>query len=268
MKNFIKEVKLFISSNKILTLAFCIATIIFISYEITKDFPEMIYPWDFLFYLVSQVSLSFVGCFIFYIMQVYIPDRNKKINAAKQIRQKLRRITDIMLKSIEELCKLYLDKFDIQKLTQNDFDVLGKKITFLNELKEEFPFRIKNHESEITYGDYIVKNKKEIEYLIDKINIYYGNYLEESLVKLLDDVTNSAYHTLFLSIKESEERLNKKLDILFEEEKQLMTALERKMDKRNPKQRTIKRIDLDLSTFIKDYYDMYFSILNYVNKAN
>lgn len=268
MKNFIKEMKLFILSNKILTLAFCIATIIFVSYEVTKDLPEIIPYGDFIFNLLSQLSLSFMGCFVFYIMQVYIPDRKKKINIAKQIRQKLRRITDIMLKSIEELCKLYLDKFDIQRLTQEDFNVLGNEINFMDKLKEESPFRIKKYESEITYGDYILKNKYEIESLIDKINIYYGNYLEENLVKLLDDITNSPYHTLFLSLKEIEERLNKKLDISFQESKKTMNALEKKLEKKNPKQRALTKLNEDLSPFIKEYYEMYFSILNYINKVN
>ncbi|MBT2156534.1 hypothetical protein KK425_03225 [Clostridioides difficile] len=49
-----------------------------------------------------------------------------------------------MLKSIEELCKLYLDKFDIQRLTQEDFNVLGNEINFMDKLKEESSFRIKN----------------------------------------------------------------------------------------------------------------------------
>ncbi|MBT2156535.1 hypothetical protein KK425_03230 [Clostridioides difficile] len=50
--------KLFILSNKILTLAFCIATIIFVSYEVTKDLPEIIPYGDFIFNLLSQLSLS------------------------------------------------------------------------------------------------------------------------------------------------------------------------------------------------------------------
>ncbi|EGT3903103.1 hypothetical protein ERM42_12190 [Clostridioides difficile] len=197
MKNFIKEVKLFILSNKILTLAFCIATIIFVSYEVTKDLPEIIPYGDFIFNLLSQLSLSFMGCFVFYIMQIYIPENKNKKILKENLKSNLNYVLRTMLNPIWDVLRPYLDKIDdMLNLSEEEF----KSIEIRINLSEKIYLKPLSSKKEISNHEYIIIYIKEVENKINKINMRFGVYLDVELTKLLDDIENSSYHRNFPKI--------------------------------------------------------------------
>lgn len=189
-----KTILKFIRSNVHLIVGFIVALIIFVSYDLTMDWPEIIPNGDFYYNFLSQLSLAYMGSFIFYIIQVYIPaERSKKItNSILKIK-----LDYIMLRMIEPaMCimnSVFKKNLDIESMDKHKFaelyaeDVMnqGTKIIFRDKL-------------EITNKEYAIENIEEIN---DYINDIYGAIninLDIKIISILEKIKESKYNKIFI----------------------------------------------------------------------
>lgn len=193
-----KSVLKFIKSNKVLTVGVIISFTIFLSYELTMDWPEIIPYGDFIFNLASQLSLAYMGSFIFYIMQVYIPEvRNKKI-LNSNIKRKLFLILNRMETLIKYLSNTYISKDDIAEITNEDCKVILENINILEEAPMVDSFG--NHVTLLRYiKEYVYSSEKFINELYDTMILY----LEPELIEILDNIKESVFNCMFRSMAES-----------------------------------------------------------------
>lgn len=193
-----KSVLKFIKSNKVLTVGCIISFTIFLSYELTMDRPEIIPYGDFIFNLASQLSLAYMGSFIFYIMQVYIPEvRNKKI-LNSNIKRKLFLILNRMETLIKYLSNTYISKDDIAEITNEDCKVILENINILEEAPMVDSFG--NHVTLLRYiKEYVYSSEKFINELYDTMILY----LEPELIEILDNIKESVFNCMFRSMAES-----------------------------------------------------------------
>lgn len=77
-----KKISKFYNQNKGISVCFIISLLIAISYIATLELPEIIDGIEKWYNLAFQFSIGIICSFIFYIFQVYIPDkkRNEEIN--------------------------------------------------------------------------------------------------------------------------------------------------------------------------------------------
>ncbi|HBE9443338.1 TPA: hypothetical protein STZ03_003682 [Clostridioides difficile] len=246
MKNFIKEVKLFILSNKILTLTFCIATVIFVSYEVTKDLPEIIPYGEFIFNLFSQLSLAFMGCFVFYIMQVYIPERKRKKVTNNILANKIEYILIRMIEPAQCITNSILKKnLDINNMDKTKFASLYKKDYLDKGTKTIF-----RGGKEYTHKDYIKENICEINNCIFEIYMTIGYNLDIDILDILSKIRDSKYNKIFIRESALEPGVYdfKKIN----ETPVTVTMKEESFDK-----------EKNRNEIIKEYYELYLSLRKY-----
>lgn len=188
-----KSILKFIKTNKVLTIGVIISLIIFVSYELTMDLPEIIPYGDFIFNLASQLSLAYMGSFIFYIMQVYIPEENNKTKLVPRLKIKLNLIESSMRTPLEFLVKTYLGKNNLENISQEEF----YKISLNLNLSQKAPM--------IKYGtmeycniheyilEYISNSDKYIMNIFDTMTLN----MDVELIEILDSINQSNYHGLF-----------------------------------------------------------------------
>ena len=72
----------FIKKNKVYLILCTIAILINFSYYITNDLKEIFIGADYIFRLSSDLSLTFLGSYLFYVINIYMPNERKakKIN--------------------------------------------------------------------------------------------------------------------------------------------------------------------------------------------
>ena len=156
----------FCKSNKMLVYGFIISLVVYISYYITIDWPEIMPYGDLLYNLLSQLALAYMGGFIFYIMQVYIPEENKK----KKIKQSISYAVQGLVEELEKLNNLSRDTimFSQSRL-------------------------LKLYNGKITYLDYFEFIRDSIDRINRKCDIVYKNivYLDDELIKIINKLYDS-----------------------------------------------------------------------------
>ena len=162
----VNSIKKFYKSNKMLVWGFMISLVGYISYYITINWHEIIPYGGLTCNLLSQLALAYMGCFIFYIMQVYIPEENKK----KKIKESISYGVQGLVKELEELNNLKRNPimFSQSRLLKLD----NGKITYLN------------------YFEFI---KDSIDRINRKCDIVYKNimYLDDELIKIINKLYDS-----------------------------------------------------------------------------
>lgn len=193
---YIKSIWKFIKNNHGLALGFVIALVIFISYEITMDWPEIITNGDFYYNLFSQLSLAYMGSFIFYIMQVYIPEeRNKKITNAI-LKRKLDFICECMVEPA--MCimnSVFKKELDLKNLDRYKFE--GLYTEAILKQGSEMVFRNKQ---EITHKDYAIENIQQINQCVNDIYSALSMSLDIEIIDILENIKESTYNKIFIRV--------------------------------------------------------------------
>ncbi|CEO04845.1 Uncharacterised protein [[Clostridium] sordellii] len=191
-----KAISNFIKSNKILFGGFIIAAFIFISYELTMDWPEKFPHADFIYNLFSQLSLAYMGSLIFYIMQVYIPEeRNKKITSAI-LKRKLDFICECMVEPAMCIMNSVLKKeLDLENLDRYKFEGLYTEAI----LKQGSEMVFRNNQ-EITHKDYAIENIQQINQCVNDIYSALSMSLDIEIIDILENIKESTYNKIFIRV--------------------------------------------------------------------
>lgn len=193
-----KQILKFIYSCKALTIGFVISFSIFISYELTMEWPELIPYGDFYYNLASQLGLAYMGSFVFYIIQVYIPELQNKKKLNETLTMRLTYIYVLMQDPIREICNYCLDEeFNMTDITEKQWKEisknidLNKKISMPNRMCKDIPCI----DAILIYIGIINKE-------IDKTYMCLGFYLDIEILKLLGSITMSGCHLIFPEFKD------------------------------------------------------------------
>lgn len=188
-KNFIKD-----ETNKILLVICAISLIIHFSYKCTMKIEEWFTGADAIYEFFSLLSVSFIGGFIFYFLQVYIPEYKKKVKMKENVNYYLHDILDTMNHLYVDICHDYLgDRINLINtvITQSQFEKIETKFKLNDKVVLDCG------KIELTYYEYILRSINKIEKHIDKIYVRLGIYLDEEIKLLLVDITNSSLHCYF-----------------------------------------------------------------------
>lgn len=197
MRKIISEISEFISTNKILFWLLIVSIFIFTSYNLTMDEPELFPGAEFIYNLCSQLSLAYVGSFIFYIVQVYIPEKKRRKRMKENLYYYLYEILDLMGHIYCDICTSYSEPYNMLniQITESQFEKLKKKFKLRDKVFCGFKF------GEISYYEYISNIIEDVEKNIEKMHIAFGYDLDDEIKELLLDITNSSLHREFYKIE-------------------------------------------------------------------
>lgn len=191
MKNKIKE---FIKNNKILFLGLILCLGIVISYEVTKNMQEWFQGADFIYYLFVQIAFAYIGSFVFFIIQVYIPETKTKSRIKSCIKRPVGRIIYNMECPIEHFKNQIFDENEkIDNMKEDDFIAICDSINPF----EEAPMIFLNG-NKGTNRDYIYEHILKVEDNFNQISNYIA-FIDSELIAIIDGIINSRYHERFKS---------------------------------------------------------------------
>lgn len=194
----LRELSTLFVQNKGMCIGFLISFIIVASYKFTENM-QAINPYgEFLYSLSKDIGLSYMGGFIFYIMQVYLPEKKERFKIKKGIKSK---IIDIIIcleypnKQAYYLLKgSYIqDKqinTDLVKCISKNIDLFSNG-TRMNDNYENIPFL-----EELNINNIKLRNK------INSIYKLYGTYIDSELIKILDEIEEFLEFNFFTSLTE------------------------------------------------------------------
>lgn len=183
------KIKKFYNSNKRLTQVSIASLIIYMSYQVTMDLPEIIPYGDLIYNFFSELSLAFMGGFIFYILQVYIPEENKK---------------DHIVESLSYHLKNLISELDELNAIQRNTSIFSKS-PLINNINGNY----------IDYCDYFDYIKYKIDMVNRSCDIIYKNfiYLDDDLIVIINKLYNSEYVKNFLAMYSARKIVDKSVQV-------------------------------------------------------
>ena len=123
-----KEITLFLKENKLISFIALLSLLIYISYGVTNNLPEIFYGADYIYNLIKDLCLAYLGSYIFYIIQVYLPFIKERKTVSKAIVNDLFSLKAHMLRSIYFSLDEEQRSLDLDNLTFKDIDKLNQKL--------------------------------------------------------------------------------------------------------------------------------------------
>lgn len=212
----------FIKRNLILSLLFLIALTTIILYKLTNNIPEMFVSADFFFKLGSDLSLAYLGSFIFFIVQVYIPEYRRRESVKGEIINKLRLIEGQMHFQIYLMARGGISKYniDITNMSHDDFARIVEDFDFTSEsfflsndiIEQKLYLDSKGAEYKSIYLESKSKHKLHIDVMAKDIEVikkeihelftYFDPYIDDKLRTVLFKILDSDYQILIQVAKD------------------------------------------------------------------
>ncbi|MBC5997744.1 hypothetical protein EAI30_16860 [Romboutsia ilealis] len=170
---------------------FVISFLIVISYIVTNDWPEMFAGADMWYNLASQIGIGYIINFIFYIMQVWMPEKKKHEFAKNIVKNK----NSYVLKEMARSLSMIIDIDRIEEI-KNSEDIL----TYIEGLDLQYGSGYDVYNNEINKLEFILMKIDKINQKISDIFTVAGPYLDAECLKCLDDIIESEYHEYFNDI--------------------------------------------------------------------
>ena len=166
-----------------------------------------LYYFKYLFYgkaldvianILFQISIGYLVSYIFYIIEVYVPQKNKEIIAIPEIKKHLRNIFQNMHSMLAELCKRYEPKQTPETITNDELlQVLNKlNLTDPSSVANPNKFFLANGVNKYySIKELLLVKIENIDEEINKIFTYYNQYLSPRLMDILEEIASSHMHT-------------------------------------------------------------------------
>ena len=195
-----KNILIFIKRNTLISAFFIISIVIITSYYLTLDLPELFRGAEQWFNLLFQLSVGYIINFMFYITQVYVPNNKRDSIARRNVSMRLKQIIKNMRNSLSSLAEIYLDG-------HTGTDYTAEELSSLLQLRFSDKVKVLNanrttRENMVYFsvrewlGECIRKTEDEI----DKLYKYYPTYISVELMKVLEDILNSTYHSMMKTL--------------------------------------------------------------------
>lgn len=182
-------IKFFYNQNKFVVFCFFISLTTYLSYEFTMDLKEWFYGADSLYSLISQLSLAYMGGFIFYTIQTGYADYKARKVQLKLLIPKLNNIIATIEQHLNTLFKSCLN-IEYQQINNNkkSFEELYNLMD-LEDLLQVFD----NNGNQKSVKFEQITHKNSIEKNIYDIYTLLGNDIEKDIQKLLNEILESDY---------------------------------------------------------------------------
>lgn len=191
-----REIMDFIRDNVMISILSGVAILIIISYIVSIDLPEL---WDnagIQFEILYQISLAIIASFIFYIMQIYIPQRKKKKAIRPYITRLMNKISDSMDIIIRELSKCYLNQdISIVNITDEELKCIINNYSPRHKTTIQVAFEIRN----LTNYEMMECQFQEIDEYINKLISGYIGFMDDESEILIRDIANCQMKNTFSS---------------------------------------------------------------------
>lgn len=195
-----KNILIFIKRNTLISAFFIISIVIITSYYLTLDLPELFRGAEQWFNLLFQLSVGYIINFMFYITQVYVPNNKRDSIARRNVSMRLKQIIKNMRNSLSSLAEIYLDG-------HTGTDYTAEELSSLLQLRFSDKVKVLNanrttRENMVYFsvrewlGECIRKTEDEI----DKLYKYYPTDISVELMKVLEDILNSTYHSMMKTL--------------------------------------------------------------------
>ena len=197
-QNHPKLVKNFFKHNKAICSLFIASLVIIILYIYSLDKIEWFPHADVWFQVLFQLSIGFLVSFIFYIMQVYIPQKKLTEQANKCIQDRIQNIVDKMEDIFRRIFEKYDGTYNEESLTCEKFLEMLHKIRTLDRINVIAASR--SHSGQIdensyfTIKEWILTRLDFIEHDIDCLFKYYSAYVTPELLNVLEKIIHSTMH--------------------------------------------------------------------------
>ncbi len=184
----------FFKKNILISIILVFAIFIVISYIITKDMPELFRYAEDIYNVLFQLSIGYIISFVFYVLQVYIPNVKQTKYTNDCINSRLFTIISKMEELFTRISKLYLKRNDIENFSSEDFLNLFRSIKQNDYTSALKPDRMGTEKEHYTVKEWILYCVEYIEHEIDAIYKYYPLYIDSDLMKHLESILNSGMH--------------------------------------------------------------------------
>lgn len=151
--------------------------------------------------LVFAICASILAAFIFYVIQVYVPEQKKKTTITPIIHRRLMTIFQTMNGGIDTLGKLYVPHHSEGMYSEEECkrildlnldDKVGVKKFNLYRNPED----VLSDELKFTVREWMLNMVTKVEEEIDKVFSYYGEYMTVNLDISLESVLQSDFHRI------------------------------------------------------------------------
>ena len=150
------------------------------------------------FNVLFQLSIGFIINFVFYITQVYIPQRKLTLQANNCIRARIQEIAHRMNEIFLELGKKYIGEYDENCITSEILLNALRKINFNDRISVLYPSRLNlgkiDDNSYFTVKEWILTRIEFIEHDTDALFKYYATYITPDLMKILERIPKTFMH--------------------------------------------------------------------------
>jgi len=177
--------------NKYINIGLIISLFIIFSYKITENMEEVITGADFCYNFLSQVSLAYVASFVFYVLQVYIPNKRKQDKIVLCIEKPMQLVRTNMEKQIQYFRDKWTNDISLDDMNEDDYVEMCKKVNPYEKAAMELQ------------NDKIANNIEYIIVQIDRVETYskkvldHYMYVDTELIIIINKILNSQYHLQF-----------------------------------------------------------------------
>lgn len=219
-----KKVLDFMRKNKWITGAFFISILIVVSYILTMDLPELFDGAEEWYNLLFQLSVGYIINFMFYIMQVYIPNSKRNVTVQASISKRISMLIDHMNGALSRLAEIYIVNHKGPAYTEEELTQIMTKLRFSDKVKVLDAGRTtQNNNVYFSVREWLIKCILDTEKDIDSLFKYYAADISVNLMEVLEAIPRSSYysvmHTLLTSPNDvdfSEAALSPKGNFFFE----------------------------------------------------
>lgn len=192
---------IFIRKNKLIFSFFIISIVVISSYFLTMDWPELFKGAELWFNFLFQLSVGYMINFMFYVTQVYVPNNRKEAVARKNVSVRLEQIVRYMRDNISSLSKIYLENHKSDAYTEEEFFNVLCKLRFSDYVKVLDAARTtRENLVYFTVREWIRECIYKTEDEVDKLYRYYSFYISEELMRILEKILHSNYHSFMRTL--------------------------------------------------------------------
>lgn len=176
----------------VLLLAISASISIFIIKFVWNDTPEFWKHGEEFGDVLFNLSIGYIGAFIFYILDIWIPEVKEQKKIRQRIAFPLSRLLYSMKYPIEEIKKEYgNESLSFENIPMDEFIAMVEKIDLRNhEGFIQHPTTSINY----NYGHSLVFQIEKADKYIEQIQITFSLKLDFDLIVMLDEIKHSNYH--------------------------------------------------------------------------
>lgn len=188
----------FITQKLLISVGCLIALGIIGSYNYTSSWPEIFRGGEIVYKMFHDLSLAYIGGVIFYILESYIPEIEKRNKISICIKRNIGNVLENMIEPIDYMAKECLHDFDIEELRNSDCQYISD-----NFKTHEISKMVDEHGNHVIAIRYINEYIKICENYIDKLYNILISDLDYDLINILDEIKNSAFYKMYISMAEA-----------------------------------------------------------------